>query len=520
MRSRWGGADSGANSIVFPLQGVATTTSGMTPLSLKCRKGSNDTTQIRVRESPKLTATQVGSDAFQEEGSNNPDDIAQSPDYTTVLQQSVPPGHYLVNAKVVFSDVEDADPFPATVRCTLFANGEVIDTYPLQLGEADSGTEHVVFPLLGVTNDTSEIELSLKCRKGGNDTTQIRVRENPKLIATQVGTDAFHEEGSSRPDDIPQSPDYTTVLQKSVPPGRYAVNAKIVLRDVDDADLGPATARCTLFANGDVIDTYALQMGEAGSGTESIVFPLQGVASDTSDIQLSLKCRKGGNDTTRISVGENPKLTAIEVGSDVFHQYVGNDSTTRLEISEKWVNDMLSLADSEGGVGMTRMELVENIGHDSAALTGDAQDIMRNLVADRVNVPDIVGMNENEAIKVLQSLTLQGKSADPVFSNRPSGEVISQQPEAGIWVDNGTVVTVTPSIGEEQETEVPDVVGRQWTRARELIIAAGFTPTRQFVDSDRPFESVVDQRPAAGERPKPGETEVRLFLSKGQGDIP
>ncbi|WP_418286167.1 alpha/beta fold hydrolase [Halorubrum sp. DTA46] len=515
-----GAAGSGTESIVFPLQGVTTTSSGMTQLSLRCRKGGNDTTRVRVRGNPKLTATQVGTDGFHEESSSGPDDIAQSPEYTTVLNRSVPPGRYVVSGKVVLTDTEDADPFPATVRCTLFGNGSVIDTYALQMGDADSGTESIVVPLQGVTDDTSEIALSLRCRKGGNDTTRVSVRGNPKLTATRVGTDAFHEEGSSGPDDIAQSPEYTTVLNQSVPPGRYVVSGKVVLTDTEDADPFPATVRCTLFSNGDVVDTYALQMGAAGSGTESIVVPLQGVASDTAEMQLSLKCRKGSNDTTRVSVRGNPKLTATRVGTDAFHQDLAADGTTRLEISDKWVNDMLALADAEGRVGRTRLELVPHVGHSSAALTGDAQDVMRNLVAGRVTVPDVVGLSETDAISALQSLGLQGNSVNPVFSDRPPGEVISQRPEAGIWVDDGTLVTVTPSIGEERETAVPDVVGRHWTRARELVLAAGFFPRSQFVDSDRPFESVVGQDPAAGERPEPGETEVRLFLSKGQGDLP
>jgi len=130
----------------------------------------------------------------------------------------------------------------------------------------------------------------------------------------------FHAESRSGPDDISQSPAYTTVLTKDLPSGRYVINSKVVVSDTEDADSFPATVRCTIFNGSSVVDSYALQMGTSESGINTRVFTLQGVANVSGDsAELSLRCRKGSNDTTQISVRENPKLTAIRVGDIEIH---------------------------------------------------------------------------------------------------------------------------------------------------------------------------------------------------------
>lgn len=377
-----GEAGSGSETVVFPLNGITTATGGMTRLTLMCRKGSNDTTAISVRETPRLTAFEVGEDAFVAESTSRPDDIAQSPNYTTVLNQTVTPGRYLVTGKVLLADNENADPFTATARCTLFNDNEIVDSYALRMGEAGSGTESVIFPLHGITTvSNTPAQLSLMCRKGSNDTTRIRVSESPKLTAIEVGQDALTAETTGRPDDIAQSPNYTSILNQTLSPGRYLVTAKIVLSDSEDADTFPATARCTILNGLDVVDTYALQMGESGSGNESIVFPLHGIVTVSDNPgQLSVACRKGSNDTTQISVGENPKLTAINVGHDAFGV---DEKSTRLEIGNKWVKEMQELARSEGLTSRIHLQLVPGVGHNPAGLTDEVQKIFFNLMEDQ-----------------------------------------------------------------------------------------------------------------------------------------
>ena len=129
------------------------------------------------------------SEAFHAQASGGPDDLAQAPGETTVLSTSLPPGSYVINAKLTVTDAEGADPFAASVRCSIVTGTSLIDSYPVRLGPPDSGFETNVLALQGVTTTTAtSTPLSLLCRKGSNDTTQVRVTENPRLTAIRVGS--------------------------------------------------------------------------------------------------------------------------------------------------------------------------------------------------------------------------------------------------------------------------------------------------------------------------------------------
>lgn len=123
---------------------------------------------------------------------------------------------------------------------------------------------------------------------------------------------AFHATADSGPDDIAQSPAYTTVLDLELPPGSYVLNAKLVASNQDAVT--DTFVRCALFSDTDPAgaDNYAVHLP---AGT-SKAMPLQGVrvVAGSSSNQL-LMCRKGNNVTVRIA--EDPQFTAIMVGTIV-----------------------------------------------------------------------------------------------------------------------------------------------------------------------------------------------------------
>ncbi len=201
---------------------------------------------------------------------------------------------------------------------------------------------------------------------------------------------------------------------------------------------------------------------------------------------------------------------------------ISTDSTTRLAIAKKWQGDMNALAASEGQFGRVHMEIVEGIGHSSAALTPASREVLINMMEDRVVVPGVVGIHASRAIRVLESASLQGQIGQEMLSERPPGTVISQTPQAGSWADRNSRIILYTSIGVSpppDRTSVPDVVGLQSEVARRAINAAGFTPRLVFVDSEVRFDIVIDQLPGAGEHLSPG-AEVRIFISSGPDDIP
>jgi pimeloyl-ACP methyl ester carboxylesterase len=204
------------------------------------------------------------------------------------------------------------------------------------------------------------------------------------------------------------------------------------------------------------------------------------------------------------------------------HCAVGDTADTRIAIGARWMSAMNGLAMSNGTPARVRKEIIPDVDHNSERLTPASQEALRHMMAGRVNIPDVVGMSANRAISMLEAVGLAAGTGQPIASDRPEGTVVVQSPEAGSWVEPGRRVVVSPSLGEpppQDRVTVPDVVGRTSIQARSMIRAAGFTPSPTVVDSDRPFDEVVEQIPAAGSRAVPG-SEVRIFISRGSGPPP
>lgn len=120
---------------------------------------------------------------------------------------------------------------------------------------------------------------------------------------------AYHSSDTNGPDDILASTGNSIVLSLNVPPGSYVVNAKVVLRNASTTS--DATVRCFVVSILGFIDSYPVSL-LAG---ESKAMPLQGVLETAGTLSIRLRCQKGSSDTAQVDVGEDPRLTAIRVGS-------------------------------------------------------------------------------------------------------------------------------------------------------------------------------------------------------------
>jgi serine/threonine-protein kinase len=130
----------------------------------------------------------------------------------------------------------------------------------------------------------------------------------------------------------------------------------------------------------------------------------------------------------------------------------------------------------------------------------------------RVDVPDVVGARESEAVATLRNAGLVPKVVD-IFSDKPTGEVIAQDPKGGTSIVEGSEVRLNVSKGPQQ-TGIPDVVGQSFDSASRILREAGFTPVRQDVEADDPKGTVVGMDPASGTLAPPG-TRVTLNVSIG-----
>ncbi|MGH2748005.1 MAG: Stk1 family PASTA domain-containing Ser/Thr kinase [Actinomycetota bacterium] len=136
------------------------------------------------------------------------------------------------------------------------------------------------------------------------------------------------------------------------------------------------------------------------------------------------------------------------------------------------------------------------------------------LGGDPVTVPDVVGMDVNEATQELSRVRLEWEIEDR-FSRRPVGEVVEQDPEADAEAEEGDVVTLFVSSGVRQ-VEVPDLEGLTQEEAEERLEDARL---RRGDVSREPSDEIEEDRvtrsdPAAGEEVDRG-TEVDLFISSG-----
>ena len=139
-------------------------------------------------------------------------------------------------------------------------------------------------------------------------------------------------------------------------------------------------------------------------------------------------------------------------------------------------------------------------------------------VAERVNVPNFVGLDYQEVIDdpsftSIFSFTIE-LAIDPSV---PDGEIVSQDPQADrsmMIVPEKIPVTLTVSTGVI-ETEVVDVANQQYQEATITLQNAGFRVEPVYEPSDTVTEDyVIRTQPAAGEMIAAGDT-VYIYISAG-----
>ncbi len=131
----------------------------------------------------------------------------------------------------------------------------------------------------------------------------------------------------------------------------------------------------------------------------------------------------------------------------------------------------------------------------------------------KTTVPALVGLTYNEALDALNGRELDAKRTE-VFSNRPVGEVVAQNPKPNTTVREGSVVTLQVSKGAELVT-VPDVLQQSRSSAQGELQEAGFKVRVQEAPSDDVEAGLVsEQDPEPGVEAQKGST-VTIVLSTG-----
>jgi beta-lactam-binding protein with PASTA domain len=124
--------------------------------------------------------------------------------------------------------------------------------------------------------------------------------------------------------------------------------------------------------------------------------------------------------------------------------------------------------------------------------------------SDRVEVPEVVGLNQQAALNALSAAELAGTVVQR-DSDEPQGEVVGQSPGPGKRVPRGSQVTIFASTGA---ITVPDVVGLTRKAAVTALKKAGFVPAVVEETTDDPNQAgrVISEFPPGGSRGQRGDT--------------
>lgn len=129
-------------------------------------------------------------------------------------------------------------------------------------------------------------------------------------------------------------------------------------------------------------------------------------------------------------------------------------------------------------------------------------------------VPSVTGMSLADA---KQKLELQGYKLEDggsvAHATAPAGSVIEQTPAAEARAAKGSAITVKLSSGPG-DVEVPKLLGVNVGKAQKEIEKLGLKPAVRWVElAETPTMVVLNQKPAAGQKLKPG-SEVQITVCR------
>jgi beta-lactam-binding protein with PASTA domain len=150
---------------------------------------------------------------------------------------------------------------------------------------------------------------------------------------------------------------------------------------------------------------------------------------------------------------------------------------------------------------------------------GTVVDLTRSILPEKVEVPDVIGKKEAEAVFFLENVLLTVGKLEYEYSDTVEENVVMKQGlEPGSIVDPGTAVDLVVSLGvaPEGEGEIP-AEGEIPTEGEGEIPAEGEGETPSEGEGEMPTEGEGEVLPEGeGEMPAEGEGEI---VPEGEGDI-
>ncbi|WP_051350528.1 PASTA domain-containing protein [Caloramator sp. ALD01] len=142
--------------------------------------------------------------------------------------------------------------------------------------------------------------------------------------------------------------------------------------------------------------------------------------------------------------------------------------------------------------------------------------LSKNFVVKDVEVPNIIGLNEEEAKLKLEPLKLKLEVEGKEYSDKPEGTIIKMYPEDGIKVKEGSTIRVKLSAGQKKVI-VPDLKGLDLLEAEILLKNNGL----KRGSIERKYSDEVEKNRIMDQDPKPNTeiiegAEVNIVISDGK----
>ncbi|MBI1933539.1 MAG: PASTA domain-containing protein [Ignavibacteriales bacterium] len=134
---------------------------------------------------------------------------------------------------------------------------------------------------------------------------------------------------------------------------------------------------------------------------------------------------------------------------------------------------------------------------------------------DEIEVPDVIGLSQEEAAEILDDNGLVAAFEGPRYSEKiPKDHVIFQKPEAGSLVKKNRTIHLHISSGNPLKV-MPDLVGKSVRDAQITLQRLGFEISEvEQVNSEFSINTVVEQFPISGLNLSNG-SKIKLFVSVG-----
>jgi len=129
------------------------------------------------------------------------------------------------------------------------------------------------------------------------------------------------------------------------------------------------------------------------------------------------------------------------------------------------------------------------------------------------------GEKQSQALRQIRAAHLV-----PAVQRGPSerykrGFVYKQDPSAGSRVEKGGTVRIWVSTGPPKVT-IPDVKGKQWSEAQQILTDDGLTPVEHFVPGPTKGQVTATSPPAGKSVPKGSKVRVNVMTGPAQGTVP